>query len=348
MVLLQVTPRSRWFGALVGPLWVLTVSLLTVVCPRPSFAQTTPRVDVPPECGSPGAFMTAVAELQGTSTAQLTVSEVEISQHLQTFELRMTTAEGLRVVVDPDCHALFRTATIIAATLARPTGETPASRPTAVVGETQEDAATVPSAPAPEPNPTRTPVILRQPQSPAPAPSPVPKAEPEAKHSEAAFELAAGAAGHVGLTPKPHVGIEILTGLVTRHWGAHLAARVLPPRSMTVRDSLGLRQTVWGTRLSVSRMAQPWLRVSLGMSAYWISAQGLGITEPASDGVGLLAPEVELAAKVVTEPSFQGEVALQGHAGLSRPRFEVEPAGVIYELPRLGAACVFRIMWTSR
>src|SRR5690606_5051524 len=120
----------------------------------------------------------------------------------------------------------------------------------------------------------------------------------------ATLQLGAGAAGWYGLSPSPHVGLEALAGLTAKRWGGHVAVRLLPPRSMLIRDELGLRQTVFGARISAARLLTDWLRLSLGLSGYWISAQGLGISDPTSDGVGLLAPELELAASLLTQPAL--------------------------------------------
>lgn len=312
-----------------------------------ALAQDTPRVEVPSECGSASEFVREVAALQRTSRAQLTVSEVVIvRKDDQVWELRLATPEGLRVVADPDCRTLFKTAAVIAATLARPASEPDAAEASAAtpapVG-TPSKGAEPGSAAAPKPQATTS-----QPAGPVRAPATAPEEVDVHSGQSAKLQLGAGAGGYYGLTPDPHLGVEVLAGVVSGRWGGHLAAKILPPRSMTVRGELGLRETVWGARLGASFGPVSWLRGSVGVSAYWISAQGLGINEPLSDSLGLVAPELELAVTALEEPAFRAEFALQGRVGLTKPRFEVEPDGIVYQLPRLGAAGVLRILWTQQ
>lgn len=345
-------------------------------------AQDAVRVDVPPECGSEQEFLSEVARLQGPASAPLAVSRVTISRRdPQNYELTLTSNDERRVVVDSDCATLFRTAVVIAATLGQLEGTAPTPAADALTAEAskqpltpplQTDATTAelgatsptPSQPtqadraaAPEPAGSQpTPLTSRTSDAPLSrtTASEVAREQdgdgsrPVAADVPLALQLGVGGAAFLGLSPSPHVGFEALAGVTRNRWGGHLALRLLPPRSMLVRERLGLRETVWGVRASASHLPVPWLAVSLGLSGYWISAEGLGISDPVSDGVGLLAPELELAALVLSQSAVRAEIGLQGRLGLTRPRFEVDSRQVVYQLPRLGAAAVLRILWTDR
>lgn len=360
-----VTSRGVWVA--------LVASGVNFGALRAARAEQTPTVDVPGECGSRVAFLDEVKALQRTATARFTVSEVTIVRRdAGTYELRLVSPEGSRVVVDADCRTLFKTAAVIAATLAEPTAAaTSIAPPTATEpGASAGAVDATPSLPQavalaplePKAVPAEAAPTARRssaerstaeqapktPPAPVRAATPAVTTEPPSVGDSTAMQLGAGAAGFAGLSPDPHLGLEVLAGLTGKRWGGHVAARLLPPRSMLVRNRLGLRETVWGGRLSASHLVAPWLRVSLGMSGYWFSAQGVGISEPSTDGVGLLAPELEVVAAVLARPAFRAEMGLQGRVGLTQPRFEVEAGQVVYELPRLGGAAVLRILWTQQ
>lgn len=321
-------------------------------------AQDGPRVEVPMECGSRDSFLRDVAALQQTTTARLTVSEVVITRRdTQYFELRLVSPEGPRVVVDSDCQTLMKTAAVIAATLAQPEPNLPtpvATNAGSLAGEndaTPRSSATLaaPSAPLPA---VATPAVPPTTSERTPARSPITATahatDQQDSVTPASLQLGAGAAAFAGLSPDPHLGIEALAGLTAERWGGHLAARLLPPRSMLIGDDLGLRETAWGARVSASYLMASWLRLSVGLSGYWISAQGLGVSDPTTDSIGLLAPELEVVASVLTQPAFRAEIGLQGRIGLTQPRFEIDSGQVVYELPRLGGAAVLRILWTQQ
>lgn len=362
---LRFHQRAVRFTVTVSAAVAVTVASSLAVC-RAASADAAPRVEVPADCGSREAFLNEVAALQRTEAARSTVSEVLITQRDdQTYELRLVSPEGSRAVVDRDCRTLFKTAAVIAATLAQseaqPTSVVVADAPNPLggYGETPGPAAPPassspdgsPKAPdqsAGDPPPALTSPVTSAAQGTSDAADARATTEPRGEPPFTALQLALGGAGFVGLSPEPHLGIEALAGLTGKRWGAHLTARLLPPRSMLTGDGLGLRETVWGARLSASHQADSWLRISLGLSGYWISAQGLGISDPTTDSVGLLAPELELAASVLVQPTFRAEIGLQGRVGITQPRFQVETGQVVYELPRLGGAGVLRILWTRQ
>lgn len=347
----QFTP-VKWLGV------ALVSSLSRLVA-----AQPTPHVEVPAECGSREAFLTEIAALQPAAATRLAVSELVITRRRDdVYTLHLVSDEGERTLTDADCRTLFKTAVVIAATMADLPPTAPETAPSGDNGETvapigadarsSPEAVVAPSTPQPAPTPADP---ADQPPV-APPPStreqvfadsvpPSPSATPT---ESVVWQFGAGAAGCYGLSPDPHVGLEGVAGLTGKRWGGHVAVRVLPPRSMRINNELGLRQTVFGARLSAARFLTDWLRLSAGLSGYWISAQGLGISDPTTDAVGLLAPELEFAASLLTKPELRAEIALHGRLGLSRPRFEIDSGTLVYQLPRLGGAAVLRILWTDQ
>src|SRR5690606_38106085 len=263
---------------LVTLLWVIVSQSLS----RSVAAQTTPYVDVPADCGSQAAFLTEVAALQRTTAARLTVSELVIAHNEDgPYELRLVSTEGARILTDRDCRTLFKTATVIAATMAE---QPPLAPVTAAAGDNGE---TVPRL-GPTAETPLEPVAEPPPQPARPTPTPANASAPAGLPREqdsrgfaysqkpsqqprqlATLQLGAGAAGWYGLSPSPHVGLEALAGLTAKRWGGHVAVRLLPPRSMLIRDELGLRQTVFGARISAARLLTEWLRLSLGLTGYW-------------------------------------------------------------------------------
>ncbi len=325
-----------------------------LLCGRVGSGQTPPRVDVPSFCGSPSAFESQVADLQHSESAHLTVSEVVIlAQSDGSYQLTLVSPEGVRVITDPDCATLFRTAVVIAAALSRPDAKPAVGQPAEEPSDDSEARASTSGAP-------RATVGGGESRlSAAPRARPGPESssgvtslsllpltdEQRPKARGLAFQLGGGGGVFMGITPKPRLGVEVLTGVSGNQWGTHVALRLLPPQSAVTQGNLGLRQTVLGARLSLSHREPAWLRVSAGLSAYWILASGIGVAQSQSDQVGFFAPELELAAVVFDEGRVQGEVGLQGRVGLTQPRFEVSPSTTVYEVPRWGGAGLFRIIW---
>jgi hypothetical protein len=92
----------------------------------------------------------------------------------------------------------------------------------------------------------------------------------------------------------------------------------------------------------------PFLRGALGLSAYWLQAKGVGISQPNTDTVWLLAPEVEVTARAALTATWALALGLQGRLALNRPSFQVQPETEVYQLPRWGAGAIFRIEWCRR
>ncbi len=295
-----------------------------------------------------------MADLQGSESAHMTVSDVVIvARSDKSYQLTLVSPEGVRVITDPACATLFRTAVVIAAAMSRPNAKRSVAQPADEPGDDSEpkvSSSGVPRAtvgggelrssaspPAGEGAESSVGLTLR------PLLPLLDEQRPKAR--ALAFQLGGGGGVFMGITPRPSLGLEMLTGVSGNQWGAYVALRLLPPQSAATQGNLGLRQTVWGGRLSLSHREPAWLRVSAGLSAYWILASGIGVAQSQSDQVGFFAPEVELAAVIFDEGKVQGEIALQGRVGLTQPRFEVSPRTTVYEVPRWGGGGLFRIMW---
>lgn len=315
---------------------------------RTGWGQTAVRVDVPPFCGSQAAFQAEVADLQRADAARVTVTDVVIRlRGTDLYELTLISPDGVRVITDRACATLFRTAVVIAAAMSHEgqNALTAQSPEAASDGLGHGGSGEVASRPGARPE-GLGPSSRQPPPPPRSSTERYGQGEQSAPHV-IALQLGGGGGVFVGLTPKPSLGLEVLGGLSGSRWGSHVALRLLPPQSANTHGEMGLRQTVAGARVSLSHRAPAWLRLSAGLSAYWMFASGIGVAHPQSDQVAFFAPELELAAAVF-QGKVLGELALNGRVGIVQPRFEVASFTTIYEVPRWGGAGVFRILWGAQ
>jgi hypothetical protein len=90
------------------------------------------------------------------------------------------------------------------------------------------------------------------------------------------------------------------------------------------------------------------LRAEAGLAVYRLTARGTGISHPTTDSVWLAAPELEVMFVARLSPAWALELGPQGRVGLTQPTFQVEPEKEVFQVPRFGAALVFRVQWGWR
>lgn len=321
--------HARPFGALLG-LSHLSLCLT-------AFAQTPLRLELPAACGSEQLFLAEVSALSGSNPADVAGTEVRITgdAHLG-YELSWAREGDERTFRDPACDTLFRTAVVITAAATTHAPE-PSPRHGAPLPTSQPATGIAGPSPAP-PQPETVPVEA------------VLAVAPTARMEQRTLGFFAAGGGGVtwGLTPQATWGAEVLLGVQRAAWSVDLGLRFLPPHSATTEGALGLRQWGGGARVSFGHTLVGWVRVSAGLAAYWIRATGIGVAEPRSDQVWMVAPEAEVATKIFEHHPVRLELAIQGRRALLQPRFDVEPATTVYQVPPWGLTGLFRIVWGPR
>jgi len=303
----------------------------------------------PPECGSQQEFLAEVRALQRADAPPLRVTSVSIREAAQgVYELRLDGADGERVLTDAECRTLFRSAVVIAA---------------AAAGDAVSEQAT-PAPPLPPPATQASPASEAPPPAPAPAaPAPAAPAPPPAAAaapapafaseasepsqasapSDSYLRIAAGGGLATGLSPDPALLLEFGAAYGSEAWGGALVLKYLPKSSATTEGDAGLELQTIGGRSGIFYAPLSFLRVEGGLAVYRLSATGTGIRYPTTDSVWMAAPELEVMFVAQLNRSWALEVGPQGRVGLTQPTFQVDPQTEVFQLPRFGAALVFRV-----
>ena len=320
-----------------------TASALWLATPT-AFAQF--NFSAPPECGSQDEFLAEVRALQRADAASIRVTSILIHETTPgQFELRLDGPEGRRVLTDPECRTLFRSAVVIAA---------------AAGGE-----GATPEAPLPPPATTASPAPTASPpaptQAPIPPPAPVappapalaafaaaPEPPPSSPPSERYWRFAAGGGVATGLSPDAALLLELGAAYGSEVWGGSLLLKVLPRSSATTQGEVGLDLETIGGRPGLFYAPLSYLRAEVGLAIYRLTARGTGISDPTTDSVWMAAPELEVVFIARLSPAWALELGPQGRVGLTRPTFEITPETEVFQIPRFGAALVFRVQWGLR
>ena len=132
----------------------------------------------PPGCGNEAEFESEVERLAGEGASRAEPAEVLIAALASGgFELRLRLGDELRVLRDPQCRTLFRSAAVIVAASsdaqsAAPLPEAPLDGVPAAAPERE------PATPSPPPSPGPAPSTPPRPAPTAPPPAPPPRAAP--------------------------------------------------------------------------------------------------------------------------------------------------------------------------
>lgn len=329
-----------------------------VAAPRPALAQIS--FSAPRECGSQDEFLAEVRALQSADAPSIAVTSVLIAQPRQgVYELTLEGPSVRRVLSDGECRTLFRTAVVIAAAAATEApalvGESPAPVPAVPL-----DGNPAPEAPAVAAPPAQPAGVAAAPPPAAPAALPPPASEdhpPAAAESTASaasppsavhFRVAAGGGVASGLSPDAALLFELGGALGSNRWGGSLVFKYLPNDAATTEGNVGLELETLGARAGGFLAPFEFLRVEAGVAVYRLTALGTGVRYPDTDSVWLVAPELEVVFVARLSPHWALEAGPQGRVGLTRPTFQVEPETEVFQVPRFGAAVVFRLQWASR
>jgi len=319
---------------------------LGVVAPT-ALAQVT--FSAPADCGSEQEFLAEVRALQRADSESIRVTSVIIQERgAGGYELRLDGPEGGRVLTDPDCRTLFRSAVVIAAAAggepaAEPAApEAPLPPPVAEVNPAPPTAAPAAAAPVPA-----APVA---PTTALPAEVPIPDSDrPTAPEpSEYYWRLAVGGGATTGLSPDIALVLELGAAFGSEVWGGSLVLKYLPQSSSTTDGDLGLDLETVGGRSGILYAPVSFLRLEAGLAVYRLTARGTGISHPTTDSVWLAAPELEVMFRAQLSRAWALEIGPQGRVGLTQPTFQVEPEKEVFQVPRFGAALIFRVQWGWR
>jgi hypothetical protein len=334
-------------------------------------ANARERFEVPEGCGSESAFESEFERLTGTPAPDdVPASLVIEALGARGYELRLLVRNEQRVLRDPDCRTLWRSAIVISAAAIglEPPLTDPAS-PALTVPESPPSGAEPPAAspapgvaaPAPAPSPrarrTRRPSLgrtraNRRPRPPAPtsatsqhslAPSPTPAPSREPGGVRYGVELGAGVSGGV----LPGVGAALELGARIEAWpgAVLLGLRYWPERSVS-RDGRGVDVSAVGVRAAAAFWAARKLQVLAGLELNRLAGVGLeGVSGRSSDAAWQLAPTLGLSLILWDNQYLRIELGGAGRASLIRPAFVVTGYGEVYQVPVFGADAIIRGVW---
>lgn len=319
---------TRWTLKLRHALGLFTTS---VVLSAPGWLWAQPNVEL--ACGSHADFLEQLDREYSLASEAIPLSTIRIWKHPEGgYALLVQGPEGSRQLRHQSCSTLRRTALVMAAT-----SGVASARSTA-------DADSSEAAPAAESNSESPFTRVTQSELDATRVS-----DPQHATHAVGFGISAGA--ELGLAPAPAAVLEVHGALRWHRFGARLLGRYYSSQSAEnlTPEGYGLRWSAWGTRFSGFFQPFPWLRADVGLRLDLLQARGLQMRTPNSDQIWLPSPELELAWIPVSWASWALELGLRGRVGLRQPRFALEPdRAVIHQVPRWGAAALFRLSWENR
>lgn len=302
-----------------------------------AIAQQT-RFRLAPGCGSEAEFWQGVRALIGSEAARVQPTEVTITEPNDSgyHTLRIVLDGERRTLLHADCRTLLRSAIVIAAASVRPElgAEQGAS-------EVPAGGAQVEERPARAQNPRRVP------RGSPPLARTVRVVRPQRSVAAGWHPVLGGGAGVAfGVVPGASAAFELYAaGVFEGRWGFSVGGRYLTPRDAR-KDRREVEIHAWGGRVAGLFLPVPRLKLTAGLEADWLPAEGRGIAGGAgSDSAWSLAPFVEVAASPWTSGHMRLELALQGQAAIVRPRFIVTGFGDVYRVPPAGGAGVLRGVW---
>lgn len=286
------------------------------------------------------------------------------------YELRLALGAELRVLRDPECRILWRSAIVIAAAAAarsepEPTPPTP---PPAANEPPSTPAPAPPVAPSPAtpralPPPPSPPPIRRRPartrprRPPAPpsaearerraperaAPASTGLAAPESDELRAGLGLGVGVSG--GVLPDLGGVLEVGGRLEALPWAIDASVRYWPERSRS-REGRVVEVTGAGVRLAGLVRVASALNLSAGIEVNRLVGEGAeGVSGRNADTVWQLAPSLGFSLITWDIGVLRLEIGAAARLSLARPRFVVTGYGDLYRVPLLGADAIIRGVW---
>jgi hypothetical protein len=332
----------------------------------PAAAQA--QIQVPEGCGSEQEFRSEIERLTGAPAAAAMPSVLLIEAvpgEPGGYELRLVIGDELRLLRDPECRILWRSAIVIAAAAARsepaPAPPPPASEPAPAAPASEpppSTAAPVPRAPArrarsvprrpPRTRPRRPPPVTiaaarerRAPERAATASMPLDA--PAFGEPRAGLALGVGVSGGV----LPGLGGVLDAGgrLEVLPWGVDIGVRYWPERSES-REGRAVDVSGLGGRVvGLFRVADA-LNVFAGIELNRLVGEGAeGVSGRNADAVWQLAPTAGFSLITWDIGALRLEIGAAGRLSVARPRFVVTGFGDLYRVPPVGADAIIRGVW---
>jgi len=301
------------------------------------------------------------------------------------YELRLVLRSEVRVLRDPECQILWRSAIVIAAAAARSEAPAPSAPPAAPPPAPAPSPAPTPPAasppPANRPAPPLPPrVAPAQPANGRPAlatrpsrarpPRTRPRRPPEQPGAVAAAdelrapqravagasiaspalgELRAGLALGVGVSGGvlPDLGgvLDLGARLELLPWALDVSIRYWPERSQSREGRVVDVASAGGRVAGLFRVASA-LNLMAGIEVNRLVGEGAeGVSGRNADAVWQLAPTAGFSLITWDIRSLRLEIGAAGRVSLARPRFLVTGFGDLYRVPLLGADAIIRGVW---
>lgn len=346
--------------------------LLGALCTGAPEANAAEGFSVPEGCGSESAFESEFERLTGTPAPGDVPTSLVIEALGEGYELRLVVRDEQRVLRDPDCRTLWRSAIVISAAaigLDAPLGESasppqaPAaaspppmtSAPPAAADAPPPAAAEAPPPPSPPAKRARRPPVARTKAARRSRPPPTPSASPPSPAASVpapsnppsgvryGVDLGAGLSGGV----LPGVGAVLELGARVEAWpGAGLLAlRYWPERSAS-RDGRGVDVSAVGVRAAAAFWVTHRVMVLGGLELNRLAGVGFeDLSGRSSDDAWQLAPTLGLSLIAWNNRHLRIELGGVGRASLVRPAFVVTGYGEVYRVPALGADAIIRGVW---
>ncbi|HTV19435.1 MAG TPA: hypothetical protein VMG12_12205 [Polyangiaceae bacterium] len=351
-----------------------------------STAAAQSAIQVPEGCGSEEEFRSEIERLTGQPAVLPAALAIEpIAGEPGGFELRLALGDELRVLRDPECRILWRSAIVIAAAAVRqeppaapaplPTPPPPPPPPALAravpsvirspfparraAPPVAEPAAATPPAPVssvrqresrPRPTPSR-----RRRSRPPPAAAPAiaesrrPR-RPQPSLAPPAFgELHGGLALGVGVSGGvlPDLGgvLDVGGRLEVLPWALDLSLRYWP-EGATSRDGRTVDVSGLGARFAGLYRVASALNVMAGLEVNRLVGEGgEGVSGRNADAVWQLAATAGFSLITWDIRPIRLEIGAAGRLSVARPRFEVTGFGDLYRVPLLGADAIIRGVW---
>jgi hypothetical protein len=344
-------------------------------------------IRVPEGCGSEAEFRSELERLTGApaQAAMPSVLQIEaVRGEPGGYELRLVIGDELRLLRDPECRLLWRSAIVIAAAAARserapapppPVGtEPPPAPPTsapvapsvapsapapATAAPPAPSAATVPPVrtPAVRPRPVGRPAPPTRPRRPvrASAVARAPERPPTATTQlalPALGELRAGLGLGVGVSGGvlPGLGGVLDAGgrLEVLPWAVDVAVRYWPERSES-RDGRTVDVSAVGARVSGLFRVADALNLFAGIELNRLVGEGAeGVSGRNVDAVWQVAPTAGFNLITWDIGALRLEIGAAARLSVARPRFVVTGFGNLYRVPPAGADAIIRGVWLFR
>lgn len=334
-----------------------------------SRATAQSRIQVPDGCGSELEFRNEVERLTGSPAAEAALSSLRIDAlpgEGTGYELRLVVGDEVRVLSDPQCRILWRSAVVIVAAAAKgEPGAEPSEPPELPVSP--DPPSSSPAEPPPPPRraspdlPSPSPAQPPRPAGAAPparveAPERVSRparrasatvlAEPALGVFRPGLALGIGVSG--GVLPDLGSVLDASARAEVLPWAFDVSVRYWPRRSET-REGRGVDISALGVRIAGLYRVASALNLIAGIEVNRLVGEGTeGVSGRNTDAVWHWAPTLGFSLITWDISDLRLEIGAAGRLSVLRPRFVVTGFGDVYRVPALGADAIIRGVWLFR